>query len=381
MRFMNSSLEKLVDSLSEINTHNKEMKEFDDNIMAVQNLVTDYSTIDKKETTKITTNMKSMITTLSTFNNSYPDKENEFITHMKDMINTLATLINEYSNMDSDFTTNMRSMITQLTQLFSEYKEIKEKILLIDLKKRYPNVYKLSKGDADKFLLLLRKGAYPYNYMDSWERFNETKIPPRKEFYNQLTQEDITEEDYNHAVTVWNTFNLKNLGEYHDLYVQVEALQLSDVFGNFRDTCQEIYQLDPAYFVSAPGLAWQACLKKTNVNLELLRDINMLLMIEKGIRGGICQSIHRRATANNKYMKDYDENVESSYLQNLDANSLYGWEMSKKLPIGEFNWDDPKNYSEEFIKNYDENSDHGAFLRVDVEYPIMTKVKHKDIAF
>ena len=80
-------------------------------------------------------------------------------------------------------------------------------------------------------------------------------------------------------------------------------------------------------------------------------------------------------------MKDYDENVESSYLQNLDANNLYGWEMSKKLPLGEFKWDDPKNYTEEFIKNYDENSDHGKFLSVDVEYPIMTKVKHKDIVF
>ena len=238
------------------------------------------------------------------------------------------------------------------------------------------------KAMQTNFCYCYKKGTYPYNYMDSWERFNETKIPPRKEFYNQLTQEDITEEDYNHAVTVWNTFNLKkNLDEYHDLYVQAEALQLSDVFGNFRDTCQEIYQLDPAYFVSAPGLAWQECLKKTNVELELLRDINMLLMIEKGIRGGICQSIHHRATANNKYMKDYDENVESSYLQNLDANNLYGWEMSKKLPIGEFKWDDPKNYTEEFIKNYDENSDHGKFLSVDVEYPIMTKVKHKDIVF
>ena len=167
MRFMNSSLEKLVDNLSETNTHNKGMKEFDDNIMAVQNLVTDYSTIDKKETTKITTNVKSMITTLSTLNDSYPHKENELTTNMKDIINTLGTLINEYYNMDSDFTTNMRSMIIQLTQLFSEYKGIKEKILLIDLKKRYPNVYKLSNGDADKFLLLVRKGASPYNYIDS----------------------------------------------------------------------------------------------------------------------------------------------------------------------------------------------------------------------
>ena len=124
--------------------------------------------------------------------------------------------------------------------------------------------------------------------------------------------------------------------------------------------CTRIYQLDPAYYISAPSLAWQACLKKANVKLELLTDVDMLLMIENGIPGGICQSIHRHATASNKYMKNFIENVESSYLQNFDANNLYGSAMSKELSVGEFEWDNPKSYTEDNIKNYDENSDYGA---------------------
>ena len=116
------------------------------------------------------------------------------------------------------------------------------------------------------------------------------------------------------------------------------------MFENFRNKCLEIYELDPVYFVSAPGLAWQVCLKKTEVKLELLTDYDMILMIEKGIRGGICQATHRYAKANNKYMKNYDKNIESSYIEYLDANNLYGWAMSQKLPINGFKWVKQKSY-------------------------------------
>ena len=145
--------------------------------------------------------------------------------------------------------------------------------------------------------------------------------------------EGITSVDYRHAKRVYKGFKLKNLGNYHDLYVQSDTLLLADVFENFRNKCIEIYELDPAHFLSAPGLAWQACLKKTKVKLELLTDIDMLLMVEKGIRGGICQAIHRYAKANNKYMKSYDKNIESSYLIYLDANNLYGGEMKNFLQM------------------------------------------------
>ena len=110
---------------------------------------------------------------------------------------------------------------------------------------------------------------------------------------------------------MFKRFKLKNLGEYHDLYGQSDTLLLADVVENFRNTCIKVYELDPTHFLSLLGLAWQACLKKTNIKLELLTDYDMLLMVEEGIRGGICHSIRRHARANNKYMKNYDKNKES----------------------------------------------------------------------
>ena len=111
---------------------------------------------------------------------------------------------------------------------------------------------------------------------------------------------------------------------------------LADVFENFRKPCTKTYELDPAHFISLPGLPWQACLKKTGVELELLTDDGKLLMIEEGITGGICHAVHRYAKAKNKYMENYDKSKESSYIQYLDANNLYGAAMSEKLPINGF---------------------------------------------
>ena len=136
------------------------------------------------------------------------------------------------------------------------------------------------------------------------------------------------------------------------MYVQCDTFLLVDVFENFRNKFIEIYGLDPAHFLSAPGLAWQACLKKTKVELELLTDIDMLLMVEKGTRGGICQAIHRHAKANNKYMQNYDKDVISSYLIYLDANNLYGWAMSQKLSVNSLKWVEKlSRFNETFIKN------------------------------
>ena len=141
-----------------------------------------------------------------------------------------------------------------------------------------------------------------------------------------------------------------------------------------------MYELDPAHFLSLPRLAWQACLKKTNIKLELLTDYDMLLMVEDGIRGGICHSIHRHARANNKYVKNYDENKESSYIQYLDANNLYGWTMSQKLPVNGFKWVN-NEINEEFIKYYDENSDKGYILELDIKYKKKLHDLHSDLPF
>ena len=175
--------------------------------------------------------------------------------------------------------------------------------------------------------------------MDSWERFNEILLPPKKAFYSKLNLEDISDKDYLHDQKVWEEFGIRNLSEYHNLYAQIATLLLSDVFEKFRDKCIEIYGLDPSDFLSA------------NVKLELLIDIDMLLMVEKGIRGGMCQSVHRHAKANDKYMKDYNKSIESSYSMYLNANNLYGRAMAKQLPVNSFKWkNDLSRFNENFIK-------------------------------
>ena len=222
--------------------------------------------------------------------------------------------------------------------------------------------------------------------MDNWERFNETSLSSKESFYSNLNMENIEDIDYRHGNNVFNKFKLYNLGEYHDLYVQSDTLLLADVFENFRDMCLKEYELDSAYFLSLPGLAWQACLKKTNVELELLTDYDMLLMIEKVIRGEICHSIHPYAKGNNKYTKNYNRNEESSYIQYLDANNLYGWAMSKKLPVNGFKWLNNNEtaehvINEDFIKNYNENDNKGYIFEVDVKYPKRIHELHSDLPF
>ena len=255
-----------------------------------------------------------------------------------------------------------------------------------DLIKKSKNTYSFCNNDLNKFVLLLRKGVYPYEYMDSWEKFNETSLPSKEDFYSNLNMEDIDDIDYRHGNNVFKGFKLENLGDYNDLYVQSDTLLLADVFNNFRDMCIKKYELEPAHFLSLPGLAWQACLKKTNIELELLADYDMLLMVEEGIRGRICHSIHQYAKANNEYMKNYNNNEESSYIQYLDANNLYGWAMSKKLPVNGFKWIDNSEtaehvINEEFIKNYNENDNKGYILEVDVKNPKRLHELHSDLPF
>ena len=194
-----------------------------------------------------------------------------------------------------------------------------------ELIKRFANTYNFCHNDLEKFILLLRKRVYPYEYMDNWARFNETSSPDKDSFYSSLNMENIDDIDYRHGNNVFKKFKLKSLGEYHDLYVQSDTFLLAHVFEDVRNMCIKVYQLDPAHFLSLPGLAWQACLQKSNVELELLTDYDMLLMVEKGIRGGICHAVHRYAKAKNKYMKNYYRNKESSYIQYFDENNLYGW--------------------------------------------------------
>ena len=182
---------------------------------------------------------------------------------------------------------------------------------------------------------------------------------------------------------MFKTFNNKNLCDYHNLYVQSDVLLLDDVFENFRNQCLNIYDLDPANFLTLPSLAWQACLKATNVQSDLLTDKEMLLMLENGVRGGITQVINKFSYANNKYMSDYDKNEDSSFLQYFDVISLHAWAMCQKPPVKNFNCcKDLKYINQKFIKKYDEDSSEKRYiLEVDVEYPKKLQDEHSDLPF
>ena len=227
--------------------------------------------------------------------------------------------------------------------------------------------------------LIKQKGFYPYEYMDKVERFKENKPPPLKAFYSKLSGRGITITDYKHVWNVWNTFNMKTLKEYHELYNITDVLLLADVFENFRDLCLKIYKLDPVYYFTAPGLAWDACLKMTNIQLELLSDVNMLLMFEKGIRGGISIISNRYGEANNKYMKNYNKNKDSKYLMYLDANNLYGCAMTEKLPTHGFKWltsGEMENlFNNQIVQVWEKTP---CILEVDLEYPEKLHDSHND---
>ena len=251
-----------------------------------------------------------------------------------------------------------------------------------ELIERFANTYKFCDNDLDKFIKLLRKGVYPYEYIDEWDKFNEKVLPGKDSLYSSLTLENISETDYAHANNIFKKINIKNLGEYHDLYLISDTLLLADIFENFRQSCLKNYELDPAHIVSLPGLAWQACLKKTNVELELLTYYDMLLMVEEGIRGGICHAVQCYAHANNKYMNDYDKKKKSSYIQCLDANNLCGKAMTEKLPVRGFKWvNDISIIDEDFVKDYNKNDNEGYILDVDVDYPSKLQNLHSDLPF
>ena len=232
--------------------------------------------------------------------------------------------------------------------------------------------------------LLIRKRIFPYEYMDSWDKFNKASLPNVDKFYSNRNMSGVSDGDYEHACRVWKEFGIRNMGEYHDLYLRTDVVLLANVFKSFRRVCLENYGLDPSHFYTAPGLACKACLKKTGIKLELLKDPDMLLMFENGIRGGITQSVHRWAAVNNPYMgSEYDSGKPTEYLQYLDANNLYGWAMSQPLPTGGFHWVKVrKDWSPGTIVNkLMAVKDRGYLLEVNVSYPRELHDYHHDLPF
>ena len=229
--------------------------------------------------------------------------------------------------------------------------------------------------EQDYFNLVRRKGQFPYDFFDNLNRLKETEFPLRSDFYNKLNDEEIAEVEYEHAKNVWEHFKQKEtdsskftFGSYHDLYLKQDVLLLADVFEKFRRTCMDYYKLDPAHYYTAPGFAWDAMLKKTGVELELLPDKDMHLLLQNP-NGGISMVTHRHAIANNKYFPGYDPSKRSTYLMYFDANSLYSGAMTRYLPISNFRWLTEQEWNEINWENLSDESEVGYIAEVDLEYP------------
>jgi len=254
------------------------------------------------------------------------------------------------------------------------------KNLNIKDKKNVLNFCKLNKYNDEQIELLMKKGVFPYDWFDSIENINAVSLPSKDEFYSKLNKKNISNDDYKLALKVWEKFKCQSFKDYHNLYLYINVLLLADVFENFRNVCFESYGLDPANYLTAPSLAWDAFLKKSQVKIELITDIEKYLMIEKGLHGGYSNigSI-RDAKSNNKYLHDFDNTLPTSFIMYEDMNNLYGWAMSQKLPLNDFNFIDVNLFDVDKILNYNDNSDKGFIFEVDLEYPKELHNAHNDL--
>ncbi|KYN13228.1 hypothetical protein ALC57_14592 [Trachymyrmex cornetzi] len=217
----------------------------------------------------------------------------------------------------------------------------------------------------EEFELLTRKDVFPYEYVDCVEKLQDTRLPPRELFFSSLTGDTVSESDYAHAVNVWQRFSIRTLGEYSDVYLKTDVLLLADIFENFRNSCVASYGLDPAHYYTLPGFTWDAMLKHTRIRFELLTDIDMVMFIERGIRGGLSQCSNKYAQANNKYMRSYDSSKPSTYLMYYDVNNLYGIKDVANFDLSAIALDSPIGY----------------ILEVDLEYPRHLHDVHADLPF
>jgi len=212
-----------------------------------------------------------------------------------------------------------------------------------------------------EFQLMRKMGIFPYEYLVSVSRLEETSLPPREAFYSNLTERECSQEDYDHALKVWSHISCSTLKDYLELYLKTYVFILIDIFENFRKICMQNYSFDPAQYFTTPGLSWEAMLKTTNIQLELLTDIDMYRFIQSIIRGCLVQCCHRYTKANNKYLSDYYSSKEFSFLGYVDANNLCGWAMSQPLPYKDFKWMSTVDIENFDIHNIPFDSKYGYF--------------------
>ena len=289
-----------------------------------------------------------------------PNNEEKYISFSKDII------IGEYENKKGE-----KVKIKHEIRFLDSFKFMASSLESLVGNLGLEKLKETKKEFGEKAELLSRKGIYPYDYMNSIKKFSEETLPTTEKLFSKLNDCGISDEDFDHAQRIWKEFGIKDLGEYHDLYLKSDVLLLADVFEEFRNVCLENYSLDPAWYYTSPGLSWDALLKHSGVKLELLTDPDMLLMFEKGIRGGISMIPNRFGKANDKYMGDtFDPSQPSKFITYLDANNLYGWAMMKPLPVGDFKWMEEKE-----LENW---KDTPCILEVDLEYPKDLHDLHND---
>ncbi|KAL5259617.1 hypothetical protein ACHWQZ_G009911 [Mnemiopsis leidyi] len=248
-----------------------------------------------------------------------------------------------------------------------------------DLKLSDINSFKrLQRAFPTKYSDLMNKCVYFYDYASSYNVLEEKLLPPKDAFYNKLKDEEISDDAYKRAQRTYSRFDCHSLKDYMELYVKADAILLCDIFEHFRDLCLNFYELDPCHYLSLPGFTWDAMLKMTGVQLELITDVDKYNFVEKNLRGGVCTINHRHFTANNTYLDNFDSKQKTSFIHYIDANNLYGASMSRPLPTGNFRWLTRPQIESLRLMDLDPDGNICYILEVDLKYPEHLHDLHND---
>ncbi|KAI8129126.1 hypothetical protein CVS40_1221 [Lucilia cuprina] len=301
---------------------------------------------------------------------SFDNEPINFISQNKNDYILLTKIINTDigAKIEIRFLDSFRFLPKKLADLVKDLKIQDFKII----KSMFPN-------DDLKFNLLIRKGVFPFDYLNSWEKLNDTCLPNREQFYNQLNELECSLEDYKHAQDIWTTFKCKILQDYLIMHLKTNVMLQTDVFEYFRRICKCSYSLDPCHYYTAEELSWDAMLKITKFRFASLTDKTMISFLQKGLRGDVAVCSQRYATANNKYLKDYNDQLPAKYLIQFENDNLYDWAMSQVLPERDFKWlTDVEKFSLDSLTNDDK---YGYILEVDLKYPQEVHDLHNSLPF